>query len=29
MGRTPGMPGDEITKMIAEWLKDKLARPTT
>jgi pimeloyl-ACP methyl ester carboxylesterase len=27
MGRTPGMPGDEITKMIAEWLKEKLARP--
>jgi dienelactone hydrolase len=29
MGRTPGMPGDEITKMIAEWLREKLARPTT
>jgi dienelactone hydrolase len=28
MGRTPGMPGDEITRMIADWLKDKLARPT-
>jgi len=28
MGRTPGMPGDEITKMIAEWLREKLARPT-
>jgi hypothetical protein len=28
MGRTPGMPGDEIARMIAAWLKDKLARPT-
>jgi pimeloyl-ACP methyl ester carboxylesterase len=28
MGRTPGMPGDEITRMIAEWLREKLARPT-
>ncbi len=26
MGRTPGMPADEITKTIAGWLKDKLAR---
>jgi dienelactone hydrolase len=29
MGRTPGMPGDEITRMIAEWLREKLARPST
>lgn len=26
MGRTPGMPEDEIGNMIAGWLKDKLAR---
>ena len=26
MGRTPGMPADEITKTIAGWLKDKLVR---
>jgi esterase FrsA len=26
MGRTPGVPADEITAMIAGWLKDKLAR---
>jgi dienelactone hydrolase len=29
MGRTPGMPGDEITRMIAEWLRVKLARPAS
>jgi len=27
MGRTPGVPADEITAVIAGWLKDKLARP--
>ncbi|MBI4193886.1 MAG: alpha/beta hydrolase [Betaproteobacteria bacterium] len=26
MGRTPGMPEDEITAMIAEWLKERLLR---
>src|SRR5262249_49661172 len=26
MGRTPGMPADEITRMIATWLKEKLVR---
>jgi hypothetical protein len=26
MGRTPGMPEDEITTTIAAWLRDKLAR---
>jgi pimeloyl-ACP methyl ester carboxylesterase len=28
MGRTPGRPAEEITQMIADWLRDKLARPT-
>jgi uncharacterized protein YbcI len=26
MGRTRGMPEDEISNMIAGWLKEKLAR---
>jgi hypothetical protein len=26
MGRTPGMPEDEIRNMIVAWLKEKLAR---
>jgi hypothetical protein len=26
MGRTPGMPEDEIPDMIVGWLKDKLTR---
>jgi dienelactone hydrolase len=29
MGRTPGRPADEITRMIADWLKERLARPAT
>ncbi len=29
MGRTPGRPTDEVTRMIVAWLKEKLARPTT
>lgn len=28
MGRTPGMPEDEITNMISGWLKKRLARKT-
>ncbi len=27
MGRTPGRPADEVTRMIVAWLKEKLARP--
>jgi len=27
MGHTPGVPADEITAMIAGWLRDRLARP--
>ncbi len=27
MGRTPGRPAEEITQMIADWLREKLARP--
>jgi hypothetical protein len=26
MGRTPGMPEDEIRNMLVGWLKEKLAR---
>jgi hypothetical protein len=26
MGRTPGMPEDEIRNMIVAWLKEKLAK---